>query len=285
MKYFTDSDRDQLIFFQVPKILLLGEKYKDMKPNTKLLYMVLIDRVKLSIQKGWKDEGKYYVRMSAQKAAELLHLSESTFKRAKTELEKYELLEQKQEGLTKTNKLFIGQLDYSDDDIIKISQDMDDMLEEAENQAQAVDAKQKGQNEPSGKSLKGQNEPTEQNQLKGQNEPSRKVKMTLHEGSKRTTINNDFNNNKINKKYIVNKGVNKEETINNLISEYRLKGMSKELCLRVLDEVEEKRDIENFGGYLRTCLETALHKSQVKHGLKDPAEKLKELNIPLIDFN
>jgi DNA-binding PadR family transcriptional regulator len=86
-------------------------------------------------------------------------------------------------------------------------------------------------------------------------------------------------------KYFVNKeSVNNDEIINKLISEYRLKGLSKEVCYRVLKEVEANPDIDNFGAYFRTCLENTLYKSQLKHGQIDPYERLKDSNVQLINW-
>ena len=85
--------------------------------------------------------------------------------------------------------------------------------------------------------------------------------------------------------YFVNKKlVNNDEIINKLISEYRLKGLSKEVCYRVLKEVEANPDIDNFGAYFRTCLENTLYKSQLKHGQIDPYERLKDSNVQLINW-
>ncbi|MDM5357196.1 hypothetical protein [Peribacillus sp. ACCC06369] len=89
--------------------------------------------------------------------------------------------------------------------------------------------------------------------------------------------------------YFVNKElVNKDEIINKLIYEYRLKGLSKEVCYRVLKEVEANPDIDNFGAYFRTCLENTLYKSQLKHGQIDPYEifegRLNDSNVQLINW-
>ncbi|MFC9354905.1 replication initiator protein A [Arthrobacter sp. NPDC057013] len=169
MKYFTDAHLDGLIHYQVPKILVIGDKYKKMKPNAKLLYMVLVDRIKLSMKNGWKDEnGRYYVRMSKEKGAELLGFSDKTFINMKKELESYGLLEQKQQGLTKTNLLFVGMLDYTEEDIYKLNNEVDDMLEDAEKHAENVDTT-----------------------LKGKSYTSRSVKVTLQEVKKLHTSNND----------------------------------------------------------------------------------------------
>lgn len=91
------------------------------------------------------------------------------------------------------------------------------------------------------------------------------------------------NNNLVNKEQVTN-----DKIINKLISEFRLKGLSKELCFRVLKEVEANPDIDNFGAYFKACLANTLHKSQIKHGLIMPYERFKEKvndsNVPLINW-
>lgn len=77
----------------------------------------------------------------------------------------------------------------------------------------------------------------------------------------------------------VNKDVHNEQLkiqrdIDKILNEYRLKGLSKELCIKVLEETKEKDGIENFPAYLRTCLENTLYKHNVKYGKVDPSEKM-----------
>lgn len=97
--------------------------------------------------------------------------------------------------------------------------------------------------------------------------------------------NNNKQNNKDNN--LVNKEpVTKDEIIDNLVLEYMNKGLSKQVCFMVVEDIKKKKDLHNFGGYLKNALENTLHRSQVKHGLKEArAEKLKELGIPLMDFS
>ncbi|MFU2018587.1 tyrosine-type recombinase/integrase [Peribacillus butanolivorans] len=68
----------------------------------------------------------------------------------------------------------------------------------------------------------------------------------------------------------------------------KMRGLSKEVCYRVLKEVEANPDIDNFGAYFRTCLENTLYKSQLKHGQIDPyeifEERLKDSNVQLINW-
>ncbi|MGG1916090.1 replication initiator protein A [Priestia megaterium] len=276
-RYFTESDMDNLIHYQVPKILLIGDKYKSLNPNAMKLYIILLDRLKLSMKNNWKKDGKYYVRISIGKGSDLLGFSESTFKRAKKELAKYELLEEDRIGKNISNRLFPLKLEYSEEDIYRLNNEVDDLLEEEEKSAEEREEKWNGQKALSGKNKrKGQNELTDsdqQNQRKGQNEPV--------DGSKRTTSNNNYNNNK----NINNNFVNKEnpvyknsksidETISKLCTEYMSKGLNKDICLKVASEALEKIDfIDNFGGYLRNSLQGALHSVQWKTGQIIPEEK------------
>lgn len=81
--------------------------------------------------------------------------------------------------------------------------------------------------------------------------------------------------------YIVNKkSVNNEEIIQKLTNEYRIKGLSKDVCLRVVDEVLANNDeIHNFEGYLRTCLENALYKSKLKRGKIDLTKSFRSSQV------
>ncbi|WP_286170998.1 hypothetical protein [Bacillus sp. NTK071] len=77
---------------------------------------------------------------------------------------------------------------------------------------------------------------------------------------------------------LVNKEiVNNEVVINRLTNEYRIKGLSKDVCLRVVEEVNSNSgEIENFGGYLRTCLERTLYRSKVRNGEINPYQRMIE---------
>lgn len=90
---------------------------------------------------------------------------------------------------------------------------------------------------------------------------------------------------KDNNNYFVNKeSVNNDEIINKLTNEYRLKGLSKEVCLRVVNEVLATESVENFGAYLRTCLENTLYKRKLKRGEIDFTARHKEGAVPFYDW-
>ncbi|MFJ5762765.1 hypothetical protein ACIQAA_27275 [Neobacillus sp. NPDC093182] len=103
---------------------------------------------------------------------------------------------------------------------------------------------------------------------KGKSKPVQKVQAYKKKNEKEKLKNN--------KDKIVNKEGNKDDIIFNLTNEFRLKGMSKELCLRVVDETNAAQGVQNYAAYLRTCLTNTLNRSQVKHGLIDPFDKMEE---------
>lgn len=226
-KFFTDNDRDSLIHFQVPKVLILGERYKSMKPNALKLYIVLLDRMKLSLQNGWKDSnGNYYVRMSQDRAAELFGWSPTTFRAMKKELEKFDLLSQDREGQGKSNRLYIKQCDYDENDTYKINKVMDLEFEIEEENAKAINEKQKNnfksnievENEMD--FLKDKSCSSADNIEKNKSCSSRRTKVDLLEGQKLTPNNNKINNNKFSNNEIVNlQIVNlQEKGINNFLN-------------------------------------------------------------------
>lgn len=293
-EYFTSKDMDTLIYYQVPKVLLLGESYKHMNLNALKIYIILIDRVKLSMMNGWKDEkGRYYVRLGIDKGADLLGMAPSTFKRAKKELADMGLLEEVREGLNKPNRLYPKQLDYTEADIYKLNNELDDVLKEEEENAKKSDEKRKGQNEPTKApqrkgqnelSGKGQNEPSEENQRMGQNEPTREVKMSQQDGSKSATNKNESsksdnsenenavnidNNVGISDKLNELEILSREQIAFELIKDYMLnRGLPKDIGLAAYEECKDKDNITNFERYFKSTLENIMLNININYNLR-----------------
>ncbi|AWD65396.1 hypothetical protein C2I28_10290 [Priestia megaterium] len=81
-------------FYRVPKELFRSERYKDLNPNAKIIYIELLDRIGLSIKNGWKDEkDRYYVKLSKESVPKVLGISSKTFDRCKDPLIDHELIE------------------------------------------------------------------------------------------------------------------------------------------------------------------------------------------------
>src|SRR4051812_38610891 len=93
-RYFTNDDNANLIYFQFPKLLMYGEKYKKMSGDGKLFYMLCLDLIKLSMKKGWKDEyGRYYIKISIETIKGRMNCQNTKAVNLKKELIKYELME------------------------------------------------------------------------------------------------------------------------------------------------------------------------------------------------
>lgn len=175
--YFTKEDRDTLVHYQVPKVLIIGKRYVSMKPNALKLYIVLFDTMKLSIKNNWcDDQERYYVRMSQEKAAEVFEWSQTTFRAMKKELEKYGLLEQVREGQGKSNRLYIKKCEYDEQDVYRANIEIEEELVDNEKTAKTVDTAKKDKSCPSRR--------TEVDLLEGQ-------ELTPN---KNNSSNNDFSN-------------------------------------------------------------------------------------------
>lgn len=303
--FFTDNDMDNLIHFQVPKVLILGDRYKKLKPNALKLYIVLLDRMKLSMKNGWKNnKGQYYVRMAQELASDLFGWSKTTFVAMKKELEKFDLLVQEREGQGKSNRLYIKKCEYTDDDVYKINRTVDENLELEEEKAEDIErVKEENKKENlfnDNKVKESQNKKVENNTnnenvdmtLKDKSWPSvdmtekdrswlsRRTEVGLLEGQKLASSNNDFNNNNLSNNNFVNivNNDNSEKTnfdsmIKKLEIKYKNQGMNPKLVNRVMDEAIDgiiNNNIYDEEAYIDSCLDKAFYRSLVKAGKVTP---------------
>lgn len=251
IKYYTEKQIDNLIYVQTPKVLLFGSEYKKMMPQAKLLYIALLDKLKLSMSKNWKDEdGRYFVIMSIDYGAEMLGYSHSTLRRCKGELKKYNLIDEKRVGLNQPNRIYVGRLTYTEDDLYNIdgSRNVQDEQSEVLNMG-------------------------DQDPRSVQYEHSEVLNLDTQECHLRATNNNKINNNEDKNIVNVNKSAVKNSIINDLYKEFSLKGMNKELFFRVLDQIEKQERegimINDFRSYFAQALYTALNRADIKRGLKE----------------
>ncbi|MBS4188624.1 hypothetical protein KHA94_00105 [Bacillus sp. FJAT-49705] len=113
--------------------------------------------------------------------------------------------------------------------------------------------------------------------LKGNDNNCQKVSNIKKKNKKEQ--DKDNNNNLVNKEM-----VNNDKIIHKLTNEYRLKGLPKELCIRVVNEVLATKSVENFGAYLRTCLENTLYKRNLKRGEIDFSERFQSGTVPFYEW-
>ena len=112
------------LFFQFPKVLMYGEKYKGLSDTAKLAYMVLKDRLEYSLRNHWVDEDDHvYFIFTIQELKDLFNCSNTKVTKVKHELESANLLFQKQIGFNvktgknEPNRLYLATLETQATDV------------------------------------------------------------------------------------------------------------------------------------------------------------------------
>jgi hypothetical protein len=104
-----------LSFFKFPKPFIYDEKYKTLSNNAKMLYMLLFDRLELSLKNGWHDkEGnvfQYYT--NEQLMIDLNCNSNKTIIKIKKELKDAGLMTEVRQGMNLPNRIYLDVLNGS----------------------------------------------------------------------------------------------------------------------------------------------------------------------------
>lgn len=104
-----------LSFFKFPKPFIYDEKYKSLSNNAKMLYMLLFDRLELSLKNGWHDkEGnvfQYYT--NEQLMIDLNCNSNNTIIKIKKELKDAGLMTEVRQGMSLPNRIYLDALNGS----------------------------------------------------------------------------------------------------------------------------------------------------------------------------
>ena len=107
--YIYDIEAEQYSFLRVPKILLQNDAYRGLSADAKILYSLLLDRVGMSIQNGWKDElNRVFIIFSIDEIKLSLNCGKNKAIQLLQELEeKVDLIERKKQGLGKPNLIYV----------------------------------------------------------------------------------------------------------------------------------------------------------------------------------
>ena len=104
-----------LAFFKFPKPFIYDEKYKKLSNNAKLLYMLLFDRLELSLKNGWHDKDgnvfQYYT--NEQLMIDLNCNSNKTIIKIKKELKDAGLITEVRQGMNLPNRIYLEALNGS----------------------------------------------------------------------------------------------------------------------------------------------------------------------------
>lgn len=125
-KFYKPNDIYGTLFFQFPKVLIYGEQYNKLSSDAKIAYMLLKDKLELSIKNEWVDEeNNIYFKYSNKSLMQIFNYSEKTVIKIKKELENANLLYQKRMGFNpktqknEPNRLYLGDLEVSAEDVYK----------------------------------------------------------------------------------------------------------------------------------------------------------------------
>lgn len=132
MDYITIADIDGKGYYQLNKNLFNNQHYQkkikkiktiknkqievttvkdNLSDTSKILYSILCDQLRRSLENGWWDEFKrVYVKFSIEKLATILNKSKDTIVTCKKELEENALIKIKDDGIGKADVFYIGKV-------------------------------------------------------------------------------------------------------------------------------------------------------------------------------
>lgn len=106
MTQFLTPGSQILNYLVFPKFLL---EIDDLNETAKILYMILLDRARLSQKNDrWTDEnGHVYLFFTIPSLADAMHKSEMTIKTALKALEEKQLIYRKRQGIGRPNRIYV----------------------------------------------------------------------------------------------------------------------------------------------------------------------------------
>ena len=105
MSQFLTANSKLPSYMVFPRFLLNS----DLSETTKILYMILLDRTRLSIKNGgWSNnQGHVYIHFTISELADTLSKSEMTIKNSLSALEKADLIYRQRQGIGLPNKIYV----------------------------------------------------------------------------------------------------------------------------------------------------------------------------------
>ena len=109
-------------YYQIPQELFVNEKYKNkLNSDSKILYAFLLDRLSLSQKNHWIDEdNNVYLIFTREEVQEKLNLSDKTVTKSFKILMEVNLVQEKRQGLGKPNLIYVGKINHSDSDNLRL---------------------------------------------------------------------------------------------------------------------------------------------------------------------
>ena len=97
--YIIGDEVNRYQHVQIPKVMLIGEEFRSLSLEAKVLYAVFLDRTSLSKKNGWRDkQNRNYIIYKLEDIQEDLGFGEKCAMRAIKELKQFGLIEKKRRG-------------------------------------------------------------------------------------------------------------------------------------------------------------------------------------------
>ena len=109
MLILTKEIKQAMKFYKMPRALFESKEYQNLSIKAKTMYMLLFDRLDLSVKNGWNDEQGYtYQYYTIEQFMIDLGCSNRVVVKTKKELADNDLLKEVQQGANKPNRLYLG---------------------------------------------------------------------------------------------------------------------------------------------------------------------------------
>lgn len=99
-------------FYQIPHWLMHGPQFRDLKPEAKLLFGLLLDRLDLSGRNEWRDKNnEVYIYYTIKNVEEDISCSHEKAIKLLASLEEKKLIRRVRQGLGKPNRIYFTYMD------------------------------------------------------------------------------------------------------------------------------------------------------------------------------
>lgn len=119
LDFFYGGEAEQYSFYRIPRTLIVGDRFKGISTDAKLLYGLMLDRMGLSFKNNWLDEaGKVYIYFSLDEIQKAMGCAHQKACRLLAELDTQKgigLIERKKQGQGKPAKIYVKRF-YTQED-------------------------------------------------------------------------------------------------------------------------------------------------------------------------
>ena len=94
-------------YLQLP-MFLFHHTFKALSNSTRLIYMHLYDRHRLSVKNNWRDmDGEVYIYFSRKELQEAVHSSPNTVLKGMKDLQAHGLIRERPQGMGMANRIYV----------------------------------------------------------------------------------------------------------------------------------------------------------------------------------